>query len=153
MHIPAGELDAAGRRPIEWGRLLAVGVGTVLACTIATVLVAMALGSWLRVPSEFPPLRTVSVVSLTVVGVAGAVLVFALLARVRPNPVAAFRTVAAMVLVISWAPDLLIWATGVFPSTTTRGVLSLMTLHVVAAGIAVLLLGRYGLPASSRRGR
>jgi hypothetical protein len=134
MHIPAGELDAAGRRPIEWGRLLAVGVGTVLACTIATVLVAMALGSWLQVPSEFPPLRTVSVVSLTVVGVA-------------------FRTVAAVVLVISWAPDLLIWATGVFPSTTTRGVLSLMTLHVVAAGIAVLLLGRYGLPASSRRGR
>jgi hypothetical protein len=132
--------------------LLAVGTLTVLVSTIANVLVASALASWLQVPSVFTPLRTPSVASFTIVGVTGAVLVFALLTRLRPNPVPAFRQVAAVGLVISWAPDLLVWATRAFPGTTGPAVLSLMTLHVVAAGLAVLLLGQYGL-TSSRRGK
>jgi Family of unknown function (DUF6069) len=153
MRIPAGELEAAGRRaPVGWRRLLAVGTGTVLASTVANVVVALALANWLQVPAVFTPLRTSSVASLTVVGVAGAVLVFAALTRLHPNPVGAFRVVATVGLVISWAPDLLVWATHPFPGTTAPGVLSLMSLHVVAAGLAVLLLGQYG-PASSRRGK
>jgi hypothetical protein len=154
MRIPAGELQAAGRRPLAgWRRLLAVGTGTVLASTVANVLAALALANWLQVPSAFTPLQTSSVASITVVGVTGAVLIFAGLTRLHPNPVAAFRVVAAVGLVISWAPDLLVWATHPFPHTTATGVLSLMSLHVVAAGLAVLLLGQYGLIARpSRRG-
>jgi hypothetical protein len=124
----------------------------VLASTVANVLVALALASWLRVPSVFAQLQTPSVASFSVVGVTGAVLVFAALTRLHPNPVAAFRVVAAVGLVISWIPDLLVWATHAFPGTTASGVLSLMTLHLVAAGLAVLLLGQYAL-TSDRRGR
>jgi hypothetical protein len=151
MRIQRGELDAAGRPPVSWRRLLAVGAGTVLACTAATVVVALALASWLQVPPVFTPLHTSSVASLTIPGVAGAVLVFGLVARRSRNPVATFRVVAAVALVISWVPDLLVLAARPFPGTTSAGVLSLMSLHVVAAGIAVLLLGGFGLP-SSRRG-
>ncbi len=48
-------------------------------------------------------------------------------------------------LIVSWLPDLAIWATAVFPGTTTSGILSLMALHVVAAGLAVGILLRFGL--------
>jgi hypothetical protein len=84
------------------------------------------------------------VASLTVLGVTGAVLVFAALTRLRPDPVRAFTVVATIGLLISWVPDLALYATGA-PGTTLAGILSLMSLHVVAAGLAVFLLGRYGL--------
>jgi hypothetical protein len=134
----------------SWGRLLAVGAGAVVASTIANVLIARALGSLLQVPAAFTPLQTVSVASLTIVGVAGAVLGFAALAHFRPDPVGAFTVVAAIVLVISWTPDLGVYAARPFPGTTLAGVLSLMSLHVVAAGLAVFLLGRYALRRGSR---
>jgi Family of unknown function (DUF6069) len=151
MRDPLGELESAGRRrAVGWRRLLAVGAGTVLASTAANVLIALALASSLQVPSVFTPLQASNVASFTVVGVAGAVLVFAVLVRLHPNPVAAFRVVAAVGLVISWVPAVLIWALHAFPGTTGAGVLSLMSLHAVAAGLAVLLLGGYGLASGPR---
>lgn len=143
---PATDGEAAARRPpVAWGRLLAVGAGAVVATTIVNVLLALVLASALQVPAEFSPLRAVAVVTVTVVGVAGAVLVFALITRVAADPVPTFRRVAAVALLISWVPDLLIWTTHAFPGTTTGGMLSLMSLHVVAAGLAFLLLTRFGV--------
>ena len=139
--------DARGvgrRRDLSWGRLLAVGAGAVAASTIANVLIAQALASLFQVPAAFTSLQTGPVASLTVLGVAGAVVVFAALTRLRPDPVRAFTVVAAVVLPISWIPDLALYATGA-PGATVAGVLSLMSLHVVAAGLAVFLLRRYGL--------
>jgi hypothetical protein len=152
IRIERQEARAGGRRhDLSWGRLLAVGVGAVVASTIANVLIARALASLLQVPAAFTPLQTTSVASLTVVGVAGAVLVFAALARFRPDPVRAFGMVAAIGLVVSWAPDLAVYAANSFPGTSLAGVLSLMSLHVVAAGLAVFLLGRYGLRPGTRK--
>jgi uncharacterized protein DUF6069 len=140
-----------GRRPdLRWRRLLAVGAGAVAASTIANVLIAQALASLFQVPAAFTPLQPASVASLTVLGVTGAVLVFAALSRLRPDPVRAFTVVATIGLVISWAPDLALYAAGA-PGTTVAGILSLMSLHVVAAAIAVFLLGRYGLRPGSGR--
>jgi hypothetical protein len=116
----------------------------VVASTIANILIARALASLLRVPAAFTALQPGPVGSLTVLGVTGAVLVFAALTRLRPDPVRAFTVVAAIGLVISWVPDLVVYASGA-PGTTVAGILSLMSLHVVAAGLAVFLLGRYGL--------
>jgi hypothetical protein len=147
VEIRKVQLDAraAGRRSgVRWGRLVVVGVGAVVASTIANVLVAQALVSLLRVPATFRSLQTGSVAPLTVIGVAGAVLVFAVLARLRRDPVRAFTAVASIALVISWVPDLLLYANERSYGTTLTDVLSLMSLHVVAAGIAVFLLGRYG---------
>ena len=141
------QLDAraAGRRSgVRWGRLVVVGVGAVVASTIANVLVAQALVSLLQVPATFRSLQTASVASLTVIGVAGAVIVFAVLARLRPDPVRAFTAVATIALVISWVPDLLLYASERSYGTTLAEILGLMSLHVVAAVIAIFLLGRYG---------
>jgi uncharacterized protein DUF6069 len=135
-----------GRRPdLRWRRLLAVGAVAVAASTIANVLIAQALASLFQVPAAFRPLQPASVASLTVLGVTGAVLVFAALNRLRPDPVRAFTVVAAIALLVSWTPDLAVYASGAYPGTTVAGVLSLMSLHVVAAAIAVFLLGRYGV--------
>jgi hypothetical protein len=133
-----------GRPDTSWQRLLAVGAGAVVASAIANVVIAGALDRLLQVPAAFTALQPGPVASLTVLGVTGAVLVFAALTRLRPDPVRAFTVVAAVGLVISWIPDLALYATGA-PGATVAGILSLMSLHVVAAGLAVFLLGRYGL--------
>jgi hypothetical protein len=138
--------DERREHKVRLGRLLMVGSGTALATTVANVLIAVALRGWLRVPAVFTPLSVPSVASLTILSMGAAVLVFALLARSRPHPVRTFCIVAAIALPITWIPDLLIWVAGVFPGTTAGGILSLMLLHLVAAGLAVILLGRYALP-------
>ena len=128
-----------------WKRLLVVGAGLVVIATVANVVIAMALRTGLGVPAAFQPLSTPGVASLTIVGIIGATLVFAWVARAQPNPRRTFVLIATAGLIVSWLPDLAIWATAVFPGTTTTGILSLMTLHVVAAGIAVGILLRFGL--------
>jgi hypothetical protein len=145
IRVEQRDVRGVGRQPdLSWGRLLAVGAGAVVASTIANVLIAGALASLFQVPAAFTALQPGPVASLTILGVAGAALVFAALTRLRPDPVRAFTVVAAIGLVISWIPDLALYAAG-FPGATVAGILSLMSLHVVAAGLAVFLLGRYGL--------
>jgi Family of unknown function (DUF6069) len=129
----------------DWRRLLVVGAGLALVATIANVLVAMALRNVLGVPAAFTPLSTPGVASLTIAGMIGATLLFGWVARAQPDPRRTFVLIATAGLVVSWLPDLGIWATAVFPGTTTTGILSLMTLHVVAAGLAVATLLRFGL--------
>jgi hypothetical protein len=151
IRIGRQEADAEGRRhDLSWGRVLTVGAGAVVASTIANVVIARALASLFQVPAAFTPLQPAAVGSLTVLGVTGAVLVFAALARFRPDPVRVFTVVATIGLVISWIPDLALYAVAA-PGTTLAGVLSLMSLHVVAAGMAVFLLGRHGLRPGTRR--
>src|SRR2546428_9440177 len=146
IRIQQPDARRAGRWPdLSWGRLLAVGAGAVVASAIANVLIAQALASLFQVPAAFTSLQPGPVASLTVLGVAGAVAVFAALTRLRPDPVRAFTVVATIALPVSWLPDLAVYAAGTYPGTSVAGILSLMSLHVVAAGLAVLLLGRYGL--------
>lgn len=128
-------------------RLVVVGAALAAAATAANVILAMVLRSALGVPAGFSPLTAPSVATVTIVGMIGATAVFGWLARVRPDPRSAFVWVAVAGLVLSWLPDLGIWLTGVFPHTTEAGILSLMALHPVAAGLAVGILNRFGLPA------
>lgn len=138
--------EGAGRSSGSgWRRLLVVGGGLVLMATVANVLIAMALRNGLGVPAAFQPLSTPAVASLTIVGMMGATLVFGWIARAQPDPRRTFVLIATAGLIVSWLPDLAIWATGVFPGTTTTGILSLMALHVAAVGFAVGILLRFGL--------
>ena len=144
--MPLPRAEAGGRRPATtWRRLLAAGIGTVLAGTVANVLIALALASWLQVSAAFTPLRPSSVASLTVTGVAGAAIVFALLTRISADPVRTFGRVAGVALLVSWVAPAAVWAVHAFPGTTGPAVLGLMSLHLVAAAFAVVLLGRYGV--------
>ena len=137
--------EGAGRSARSgWQRLLVVGAGLVFIATAANVLIAMALRNGLGIPAAFQALSTPAVASGTIVGMIGAILVFARVARAQ-DPRRTFVLIATAGLIVSWLPDLVIWATAVFPGTTTTGILSLMALHVVAAGSAVGILLRFGL--------
>ena len=137
--------DTGRSSEFGWRRLLVVGAGLVLMATVANVLIAMALHNGLGVPAAFQALSTPAVAIGTIVGMIGATLVFAWVARTQPDPRRTFVLIATAGLVVSWLPDLAIWAAAVFPGTTTTGILSLMALHVVAAGFAVGTLLRFGL--------
>ena len=145
--ISGFEIREGARRSLGsgWKRLLLVGTGLVLVATVANVLIAMALHNGLGVPAAFQALSTPAVAIGTIVGMIGATLVFGWIARAQPDPRRTFVLIATAGLIVSWLPDLVIWATAVFPGTTTRGILSLMALHVVAAGFAVGILLRFGL--------
>ena len=138
-------VGARSSNPANWRRLLVVGASLAIVATVANVALAMALRSWLQVPAGFQPLTTPAVASLTIIGMIAATVVFAWTAQTRPDPIRTFLVIATVGLVLSWLPDLGIWATAVFHGTTAAGILSLMALHVVAAGCAVAILTRFGL--------
>jgi predicted acyltransferase len=141
----SSDVDARNSHRTSWLRLLVVGASLAVVATVANVALATALRSRLQVPAGFQPLTTPAVVSLTIVGMIAATVVFAWTAHTRPDPIRAFLVIATVGLLLSWLPDLAIWATSVFHGTTGAGILSLMALHVVAAGLAVAILTRFGL--------
>jgi hypothetical protein len=136
---------APSSRRTSWLRLLVVGASLALVATVANVALAMALRNWLQVPAGFQPLTTPAVASLTIIGMIAATGVFAWAAHARPDPTRTFLVIATVGLFLSWLPDLGIWVTAAFHGTTGAGILSLMSLHVVAAGCAVAVLTRFGL--------
>jgi uncharacterized protein DUF6069 len=145
-----GRRLGAGAKPsyqLSLRRLVFVGAALAVLATAADLILATELRTALRVPTGFSPLTVPSVTSMTIAGMIGATVVFGWIARVRPDPRATFVRIAAAALVLSWVPDLLIWVTGIFPATTGSGILSLMSLHVVAAAFAVGILCRFGLGA------
>ena len=131
----------------SWSRLLVVGAVLVVAATAADVTLALVLRSVLGVSAGFSPLTVPAVATMTIAGMIGATVFFGWMARVRPDPRAAFVRIAVAALVLSWLPDLGIWVTGVFPHTTGAGILSLMALHPVAAAFAIGILYRFGIAA------
>ncbi|HKB32874.1 MAG TPA: DUF6069 family protein [Candidatus Dormibacteraeota bacterium] len=136
---------AASSSRSGWRRLVLVGAGLVVTATVANVLIAMTVRNGLGVPATFQALSAPAVASGTIVGMIGATLVFAWVARAQADPRRTFVLIAAVGLIVSWVPDLAIWAMRVFPGTTSTGILSLMALHVVASGLAVGILLRFGL--------
>ena len=82
---------------------------------------------------SFPP-----VTFLTAVGAVGATLVYAAFTRVADNPDRIFLLVAAVVLVLSFVPDVALLE--VDPGATVPGVVVLMLMHVTVAVICVAAL-------------
>jgi hypothetical protein len=129
----------------SWQRLLVVGASLGLVATVANVALATALRSWLQVPAGFQPLTAPAVASVTIVGMIASTVVFGWIAQTRRDPIRTFLVIATVGLFLSWLPDLAIWVTAAFHGTTGAGIVSLMTLHVVAAACAVAILTRFGL--------
>ena len=129
------------------GRLLAVWAAAWVASSIANVAVGTALRAILNLPSNFTNIGPLSVTFITLTGVAAAVIVFAIVARVAADPLRVYTFIVAPIgLLVSWLFDVALYVTRAFPGTTGRGVLALMSLHVVAGVITVLLLRAQGLP-------
>lgn len=111
-------------------------LAAVLAAAGNALLVAVA--GALGVAPGFQALTYPPVVFLSVVGALGATGVYALLRGRVTDPGATFRKVAVAVLVLSFLPDVgLLFGD---PAATVPGVVLLMVMHVVVAGVAVELL-------------
>lgn len=129
-----------GGKRISFGRLLWVGPLAVLAAVIANVLVSITAVALVGISPEFDPLHVRPVIGFTVVGVLGAVIVFALVARFSRRPVRLFRRIALVVLLLSFVPDLSLLYASPYAGTTVQSVIVLMLMHVVAWLISVSLL-------------
>lgn len=96
-----------------------------------------------------PPFMALSygpVIVVSLLGALGATVVYALLARRVSDPDRTFVRVAAVALLLSFVPNVLLFVSD--PAVTVGVLLSLASMHVVAAVASVGALTR-GRPASS----
>ena len=128
-------------RPVL-SRLVWVGPLAIVAATIANVVLQQLAVAVLRPDPAFLPLTLMPPIIFTVIGVLGAVIVYALVGRFARNPNALFRRIALVTLVVSFVPDILVLITGFNPGTTLANVVVLMLMHIVAWAITVELLTR-----------
>jgi len=127
---------------VAFNRLLWVGPLTILAAVVANVIIQQIAVAVLRPDPAFIPLTLVVPIVFTLIGVLGAVIVYAMIGRVSRQPIRLFRRVALVTLVVSFIPDILMLITGFNPGTTAANVVVLILMHVVAWAIAVGMLTR-----------
>jgi hypothetical protein len=127
---------------VSFSRLLWVGPLTIVVATIASFIIQQIAVAVLRPDPAFLPLTLMPPIIFTIVGVLGAVIVFALVARFARNPIPLFRRIALITLAVTFIPDILMLITGFNPGTNLANVLVLMLMHVVAWAITVGMLTR-----------
>jgi len=123
---------------IVLSRLWWVGPLAVIASAAANLIVRLIALALLNIPPHFRPLDIPGpTVSLTIIGVTGAVIVFAVVSRLARRPIRIFRVIALVVLLLSFLPDLRMLA---IPNVGAQAVGTLMFMHIVAAAISVGML-------------
>ncbi|GAB4423985.1 MAG: hypothetical protein OHK0015_02220 [Chloroflexi bacterium OHK40] len=128
---------------VVYGKLLIAGLVALVGSVIGNLLVRVIAVALLRPDPAFLPLGWGPPIVFTVIGVVGAIGVYALLGRFASRPITLFRRVALVVLLISMIPDLLLIANPAgMPGATTGNVIALMVMHVVAWYITVEALTR-----------
>jgi len=132
-------------RVSSWGQVALVGIGTIVAATLANVVVYFLGGTLIDYDPHFDILTSVSP-TIAVTAEAGfvAVLLYAALLRFSRNPVRTFNIVAAVVFVVTLIPDLVYVPT--VPGATTGQIATLVLMHIVAAAIMVPMLTTYARP-------
>ena len=124
---------------MSWGRFALVGLATVIAAVVATLIVYYIGGAIVAYDPTFVVLATnggtiIFTVTLAVI----AVLVYAVVLRFAADPPRTFKIIAAVVLVLSIIPDFTYIPT--VPGATTAQALVLVAMHVVAAIVIVGML-------------
>jgi hypothetical protein len=72
-----------------------------------------------------------------------------LVIRRSGRPAVLLRALVPILLVLSFVPDIAVLATGAIPGTSTAGMIGLMIMHLVVAGVAIPVY-RILAPASAR---
>ncbi|THF67882.1 hypothetical protein E7T06_19005 [Deinococcus sp. Arct2-2] len=119
---------------------------TLVVAGAANVVVARLGAAAFNVPAQFLALQPGPVLFFTTIGVLGAAGVWAWVKRFSPAPVRWFQRVAAVTLLCSLIPDLLLFRNTPLDGTTPSAVVTLMVLHLVAYAVCVTVL-----PQRSRR--
>jgi hypothetical protein len=121
-----------------------VAVAASVAINLVARLIALAI---LPIPADNYQLGTAGpTATLTICGAIGAIAVFAVVRRRAHRAATVFTRIAAVVLLVSFIPDVLL-LTHHTKGTTLVSVMVLMFLHVVAAVTITTTLIRLGLPA------
>jgi hypothetical protein len=131
---PQAEERVSGRR------LLWVGPLAIVAAVIANQIVRIIAVSLLNISPEFPPLQIGPPIMFTIMGVLGAIIVYAIIGRLSRRPIRLFRVIALIVLVLSFLPDIGLLTSNMMPGTTPAAVLTLASMHVVTWAITVWML-------------
>lgn len=113
------------------------GTITVTLAVLANVLIVLGAHQLALAPG-FQPLTVPHVAVFSALGAVGATVVYRLLARYGSRRDRLFVWVAAVVLLLSFLPDIGLLAAN--PDATIPGVLLLMAMHVVVAVVAVAVL-------------
>jgi hypothetical protein len=87
------------------------------------------------IPPDFQPLTLGPVVISSVVGALGATVAFGIVVRFARRPIRLFRTVAVVVLLLSFLNPIL-----ALPEASLQTILTLEFMHVVVAAVSVGLL-------------
>ncbi|WP_408958941.1 DUF6069 family protein [Natrinema sp. 74] len=126
--------------PARSGRsLVRRGLLAVLLSVLSTAGL-LAVARAVRIAPGFEPLTWPSVISFTVIGAVGAVVVYWLLARLSDSPERTFTIVAAVVLVLSYIPDFVLLSED--ENATILGVAALLLMHTAVAAVCVAVLTR-----------
>ena len=123
-------------------RLWWIGLLLVLVTIAVNSLIALGARLLFHVAPTFQPLQLQGFIPSTVIGVTGAVIVFALLVRWTRQPIRLFQRIAVSVLLISLIPDLLLPYVRIFPDTTFPEVGALLLMHLATAFICLVMLPR-----------
>ncbi|MDQ2997428.1 MAG: DUF6069 family protein [Chloroflexota bacterium] len=125
---------------IDNGRLLRVGALAIVASVIANLIIRIITVDLLGIGKEFLPLGWGPPIIFTIMGVLGAVAVFAIVARFSKRPIRLFRIIGLVVLVLSLLPDIGLLNANAMPGTSLGSVIALMLMHVAAGAITIWLL-------------
>jgi hypothetical protein len=124
---------------LKLDRLRWAGPLTVLASALAVTVIRAIAVAMVRPDARFLPLNPALPVFDSVVFASAAVLLFGKFCRYNAEPIREYRRLAARILLISFAPDILIglrrWFRGGWPEA-----IALMAMHVAVWGICVTLL-------------
>lgn len=131
--------DASQTSYVVLGRLLWAGPLTVLASVGAVLVVRILAVAVLRPPPSFLPLLLPPPIIDTVALVTAAVFVFGMMATMAAHPVRTFRIIAAVVLGISFIPDVLLATRHSFGGGWPEAI-ALMLMHIVAWLVTVKML-------------
>jgi len=127
------------RSPIQLRKLLWVGPLAVAASVIGVLIVRMIAVAILQPNPQPMSLSWGPPIIFTVVLVAAAVVVFALVARFIKNPIRTYQIIALVVLILSFLPDVA-YGSSQMPGASWPVAIVLMIMHVVAWAICVSIL-------------
>jgi hypothetical protein len=141
----SSDLRSRASPAMQLRRIWWVGPLTVLASILGVLVVRVIAVAVLR-PDPLPmSLQWGTPIAFTFVLVTGAVLVFAgIAALVKKNALRVYQIIALVVLLLSFLPDIG-YATSPIPGASWPVAIALMTMHVVAAAITVLMLTKLTL--------
>ena len=127
---------------VNWGRYALIALATVVAATIANLIVYYIGGAIVFYDPQFPVLATSGgTIFFTVIPALIAPLLYAPILRFARRPALTFTIIAAIILVISVMPDFTYIPT--VPGSSPGQIAILVLMHIVAAVVITGMLTRF----------